>query len=363
MRSRSAVDQTEPIVMALSQVNPVSPEETVVLAESHLPKVRATLLEEHVWVDNRSAEPTRRPRRPLWGGATRTGWTMRAAALVMAVALVAIGVNVFRPSGASAEPAHAIPLAFAHGTHANAVRVLRHAASTVAASSRPGSGPVRYTEVQQYAPQTVVAHHQSTTTVGTTILKIWYAADGSTMVREFNQAQAQIGGDIGGPKPLPNIDHTNWSRWPDPNRDFPSKPAPVRLRLAHVTSSTRHFDADTLSGLKQEAAAHLQTGTATSGQAAAIYQVLASTSDVFDAGTVTDRIGRKGHAIGLPLPNQEPGNSADLYIILDPVTGTVLQTETTMARPPSSLHVPDQPWVDEYNLVRHSRFVAQPGQE
>lgn len=286
---------------------------------------------------------------------SRLLWSLRGAAVAVVALAVGLVVGLTGGPPASAAPPLPVPLRFGHGTHPRAVAFLEGAARAIDAAKRPGSGPVLFTAVQDYAPQTGESHGRSTTTVGTTIRQVWYAPDGSTKVREYNQPQSPVGGDVGGPKPASNIDHTGWSDWPDPNRGLPADTAAARESLLHSANIAGLGKQERLSVLKQMAASNLQAGTASPAQAAAIYRVVAGIPDVFDAGLVADRIGRRGHAIGMPMP--DPGYTAAIYLIIDPTSGRILQTETTINRPPSALHLPNKPWVDEYHVVRTVSLV------
>lgn len=288
-------------------------------------------------------------------------WVLRGGAVAAAALVAAASVTVVGQHEASASPALAVPLPFARGTHAAArAFLLKDAALLARGASRPaGSGSVLFTEVQDYSPQVAHRHGKTSATVATTVRQIWYAADGSSQVKEFSQAQDLIGGDVGGPQAIAGADHTGWTNWPDVNAGFPSDPAQIAVRLS---AGAQDVDASTrLDVLKEEAAQHLQTGTATVAQIAGIYQVLAGVSDVFDAGVVTDRIGRTGHAIGLRSHEVEAGNFDATYLIIDPATGQVLQTENVATRPPSALKLPDKPWVQSYDIIRQSRPVAAKG--
>lgn len=138
----------------------------------------------------------------------------------------------------------------------------------------------------------------------------------------------------------------------------------VRTRRQHLLAQVQPPIRNVIeqrSVLKGLATYNLRAGTASPAQTAAIYRVVADLPDVFDAGSVIDRIGRRAHSVGMPMPGQEPGNSAAIYLIIDPRNGSLLQTETAMTRPPSALHLPNRPWVDEYHVVRASRLVPSKG--
>lgn len=288
-------------------------------------------------------------------------WMLRGGAVAAASVVAVASVTIYGQRSASAAPAQAVPLTFGRGSHAAARALLLKEAALLdkSSTSAAGSGPVRFTEIQDYSPQVTRSHGRTSTAVDTTVRQIWYAPDGSTEVKEFSQSQDLLGGDVGGPKPVTGIDHTGWADWPDVNKGFPTDPAHVAARLSN---GTQGLDATTrLDVLKEQAAQQLQAGTATPAQTAGIYRVLARVGDVFDAGVVTDRIGRQGHAIGLRDHAVEAGNFDATYLIINPRTGMVLQTENDAARPPSALKLPAKPWVQGYDVIRQSRQVSEKG--
>jgi hypothetical protein len=295
----------------------------------------------------------------------RRSWQVRGL-VAAAVVVLAAGVEqvATRQQGAVAAPAQAVPLPFAHGTHAEAVTFLKHATAAVLATPVAGSGPVRYVKLQQYAPQITVGHHKVSTTVGTTVTQVWYAPDGSTQVTEQNQEQDLLGGDVGAPT-VGHVKLPDTTHWPDPAKGFPTTVAAARKALIDVAQLGQQANADdTLSVEMQDLESLLASGTTNAEQTAAVYGVLATTPGSYDAGTVTDRLGRVGHAIAVPIPGvTEPGNLATLYLIVDARTGAVMQTEFDDLRPPSGLKLPDRPYVGDYNLINVSRRVAAKGDQ
>jgi hypothetical protein len=354
---RSALDQDRGLVL-LAAADPVSDADAALAAASTLPSIKASLMTA-IARESPELSTTARPRTSY-----RRSWQVRGL-VAAAVVVLAIGVEqvATRPQGAAAAPAQAVPLPFGHGTHAEAVTFLEHASAAVLATPVAGSGPVRYVKLQQYAPQTSVGHHKVTTTVGTTITQVWYAPDGSTQVIEENQEQDLLGGDVGGPSTA-TINHTGAAHWPDLAKGFPTTVAAARKSLIDAQPG-EDFDADaTLSIEMQALEALLASGTTSPTQTAAVYGVLVTTPGTYDAGIVTDRLGRVGHAVGVPLPDaSDPGNLATIYVIINPSTGTVLQTELDAQRPPSALKLPDKPYVGEYDIINATRRVAAKGDQ
>lgn len=342
---------------ALRVADPVPAEAADAATAVLLPGIRATVMDQ---VRHPGASLAGRPSPKARGG--RPVWAWRAAIGAAAVAVAAATVTLTHQTAVQATPALPVPLSFTTGTPAAGAAFLNHAATVLSKPAAASSETVRYTSVQSYAPQTSVRHHKVTTTVGTTVFDIWYAPTGTSQVQEYSQAQDLAGGDVGGPAPVKNADHTGWSNWPDPNRGISSDPATARTQLSRQIDGWSSLSpADQAVDLETQIVYNLQTGTATNAQLAVYYRILASTAGVFDAGIVTDRLGRSGHAVGLPMPGQEAGNSAARYVIVDPKTGHVLQTETDMTRPPSALKLPNRPWVDEYHIIRDSRMVSSLG--
>jgi hypothetical protein len=297
-----------------------------------------------------------------------------AAAVVVAAAAVGILSIGTRP--ASGTPALPEPLAFARGSHQAAVVMLERAAGLQQrASSR--SGPVRYAKTQNYALQTDVGRHASTTTVETTIREVWVAPDGSALAKSSLQDTTRAGVAVGTPTAQLTDD-----RWQDGNADFPNSPTSMLAALL-VGAGTTGDDRDLI--LAQSIMSHLSQGTATPQQVAGLYGLLGNLPGVFDAGTVTDNAGRTGNAVGILTGNfdsgttclPETGASGQMaamlarnhvlgqgitYLVFDPTTGQPLQIEAVdTPNAPCGLDLPPQPTIEQYNVILQTGRVAQLG--
>jgi hypothetical protein len=285
-------------------------------------------------------------------------------AAVLAI-IAAIAVATRSPGPASATPALPRPLAFTTGSHEPAAALLNKAAA-VQANLEPDPGPVRFARTQNYALQTAVGRRKSTTVVQTVVRDVWEAADGSALVREYRQDTEAAGGDVGGPRPLGGRDHGGHYRpgqWADPNAGLPSDVAGVRSALLNNVTNATDFSADVI--LADEISSHLSTGTASAQQIAAFYRILASLPGVFDAGVVVDNASRTGHAVGVMVSDPSAGAvQAIQYFVIDPNTGRPLQVERIDSpNPPSALHLPPGPTVDEYELILATGQVDRVGVE
>jgi RNA polymerase sigma factor (sigma-70 family) len=291
------------------------------------------------------------------------------AVVGVAAALVALAaaLGITRHGGtASATPALPQPLAFSRGTHAAAIAFLAQAANLQNASPQT-TGPVLYTKTQDYALSTSVGRHLATTVVSTTIRQVWEAATG-TVVKEYTQDTWPAGGDVGGPKAVGGIDHTRTYKpggWADDNAQLPTSssaalPA-LRAEVAHSKASDSYLDAATDNfTIGDLVAGDLDTGTASPGQTAANYELLASAPGVFYAGQVTDNAGRTGEAVGVVVsdPTVSIGVGTE-YFVIDPTAGAILEVEQVdTPNAPPGLHLPPGPTVQQYDVILASGHVS-----
>jgi hypothetical protein len=285
------------------------------------------------------------------------------AALVAALLGVAIATRSSGP--ASAAPALPRPLPFVQGTHEVAVEFLTRAAAIQSSRERE-PGPVGFSRTQNYALDTAISRHKSTTVVETIVRDVWEAADGSALVQEYRQDTEPAGGDVGGPRPITGLDHGGRYRpgqWVDTNVGLPAEVASTRSALLNNVSNAASFSADIL--LADQVSSHLSTGTASPQQIAALYQVLAQLPGVFDAGVVVDNASRTGHAIGVVISDPAGGAvQATEYFVIDPNSGQPLQMERVdTPNPPSALRLPPGPTVEEYQVILATGQVDRVGVE
>jgi hypothetical protein len=295
----------------------------------------------------------------------------RLASVAAAVVLVAFGTVVVvgrHATSASATPALPRPLVFSHGRAADAVALLeRMAAAQQGAPS--SSGRVVYSKTQNYALQVTVSGHRSSSVVETTVRQVWRSPDGSALVREYRQDTEPAGGDLGGPKPLGGLDHSGHykpGQWADDNAVVPpSAASAVRALQAEVTQALARYgtvDAATDNfTIGNIAALHLESGTATPQQTAAVYDLLATAPGIFYAGTATDSSGRPGEAVGVVLSDSSSIATGTEYFIIDS-SGTLLQIEEIdTPNAPPALKLPPGPTVQQYEQVLTSGFVDTVG--
>jgi hypothetical protein len=287
--------------------------------------------------------------------------------LVAAVVAALLGVAIAtRSSGpASATPALPRPLPFTQGTHEAAVGFLTKAAAMQTSRERE-PGPVGFARTQNYALQTAISRHKSTTVVETIVREVWEAPDGSALVREYRQDTEPAGGDVGGPRPITGLDHGGRygpGQWVDTNVGLPSDVQAARSALLNNVSNAASFSADIL--LADQVSSHLGTGTASPQQIAALYQVLAQLPGVFDAGVVVDNASRTGHAVGVVVSDPAGGPvEAIEYFVIDPHSGQPLQLERVdTPNPPSALRLPPGPTVEEYQVILAAGQVDRVGVE
>jgi len=312
-----------------------------------------------------SCAPPHRPRsRPGRGAFLRRRGVLTAAATVVVIAAALVGLTTVRTHDrATATPLLPDPLLTASsGDHDRAVAVLLDAARRQRDSAQVGAGPVLYARVQDYGLDVAVAGHTSTTTARTTITDVWRGSGGAVRTDQYVQQVDRAGTDIGGPTP----DYDDQvERRPDhpplpPEADpalTPTDPAQILARLkAHATAAGYPVDltvaADVLSTLR--------TGLTSPAQNAALYEVLAQISGVFDLGRTSDHAGRPGRAVGVVVSDKSSFALAVEYVILSDA-GAPLTIETVETPPPPGLHLPHVPTVGSYTEIITARRVPTVG--
>ena len=299
------------------------------------------------------------------------------AAATVVIAAAVVGSLTLATGPASGTPALPQPLPFAHGSHEQAVALLERAAGLQQGAASSG-GSVRYAKTQNYALQTDVANRVASTTVETTIRKVWLKNDGSAVTKSAIQDTTRAGEPVGAPSAQSTDDH-----WQDINAGLPNSPEAIASALlgSDVTGSQRELI------LAQQVMAHLGAATATPEQTASLYSLLAHVPGVFDAGTVTDNAGRIGHAVGIPTGHFDSGSTCTpvtggpaaidatlaaahalgegmTYLVLDPATGNPLQIEQVdTPNAPCGLQLPAGPTIEQYNVILKAGTVAKQGDE
>jgi hypothetical protein len=291
------------------------------------------------------------------------------------VAGCAVGFVTFGAGPASGTPALPQPLPFTHGSHQQAVAILENTAALQERASSD-SGTVRYAKTQNYALQTNVDRHASTTTIETTVRQVWVAPDGSATEKGWIQDTTRSGAPVG-----PAVAQSTDDHWQDINVGFPTSQTAIVPALLGTGATGNYRDLI----LAQSIALHLSLGTATPQQVAGLYRVLASLPGVFDAGIVTDNAGRTGRAVGILTGTFDAGRTclpkggavSDVdamlarnhalgegitYFVLDPKTGKPLQIEALdTPNAPCGLHLPPGPIIEQYNVILGSGQVDRAG--
>jgi len=308
-------------------------------------------------------------------GRRRRRLAVIAAGLTAAAMASTIGVVVLGATTASGAPALPIPLLFGHGTHQQAVATLTSAAEAQRHLGT-GSGRVRYAKTQNYALQTNVSRHKATTTVETTVRQVWVSPGGASVEKGWTQDTTRSGATIGAPGATSTDTH-----WQDINANFPTTSTSAMAMLVGNNDSADDRDWTIAQGVMS----HLSVGTASAGQIANLYQILAGLPGVFDAGTLTDSAGRTGHAVGIQtgifdagptcltvsgpssqvasaLAQQHALGQGTTYLVLDPTTGQPLEIEQVdTPNAPCGPRLPPQPTIEEYNVILRTGHVDTPG--
>jgi hypothetical protein len=105
----------------------------------------------------------------------------------------------------------------------------------------------------------------------------------------------------------------------------------------------------------------LDAATASPGQVAANYELLATAPGVFYAGLVTDNAGRTGEAVGVQVSDEDSLSTGVQYFVIDPATGAILEVELVDTPAPPALHLPPGPTVQQYSVILASGRVSTLG--
>lgn len=290
---------------------PGDPREQDVAAETTL---RRILAEPHSTAGALASAPATRPpvRRPI----TRRPLVLAGAATALAVGLVTLGgltpsnlLSTIAIARADTPPmlAYSDP-----GGSDGASPLLAIADAAAAAPESPASGTYRYTHWQEWSfrggdnePDRIAPVERWT----------WLAADGSARTRnaEDGAVGEYMDWPVGGMGLLPN----HWSRLSGTPEQVTSE-----LEGAPGSEGSRAF---------RLIAAYLDilrvSGQPAPEERATVLRALAAT-DATTYGQVEDRAGRTGIAFGAMSPRGDIED--ELRIIVDPVTGEVLASESIM---------------------------------
>jgi RNA polymerase sigma-70 factor (ECF subfamily) len=288
------------------------------------PELEAILSELHTAVSAQATtDPARRRLRPQRR-------LVLAAPLVVAVAAalyVGLGVGNEQP--------------------ASAARQLQHAAKLVAASPAPVIGPGQYWYVKGLGAfaNRVATGKGTFTALRTARHEIWIASDASGRVvrtdgppQFFSAAERARWEGAGKPgfESSGGIDETvaagelSWGIQPLARKvaDIPSDPEVLARLIEQHANENKNTTAQEAFSLIEEV---LRFAPLSGAQTAAFYQVLASLHGIEVAGAARDGLGRSGTAFTLA-----DGGPTRQELILDPETGRLLGSRTTLTAPDPS---------------------------
>lgn len=280
------------------------------------------------------------------GGSRR--WLRLAVPVVLLLAVSALTLTRTGSTPARAQPATPTLLTFDHGPHELAADVLRRAAAALRALPLP-TGPLVHSRTQSWSLSTNVSGSQATTQLLTTTRELWLAPDGSGRAVDTERATPISAGQaLIGPVLRTGTSRLTPSTFANTNAGLPDTADQLRAVLADRTSQMGLSPAINFG---DEILTDLSYGTATRLQQAAMLEVLADTPSLFSAGSVTDRAGRAGLAVGLVTSGPTSPTTGTVYLIVDPTSGRPLATETVYSPdPPRGLHLRPGPLVAGYNL-------------
>lgn len=284
--------------------------------------------------------------------------------VVAPLALVGVlgGVSLTRHGGTYALAQQATPqvISFQHGSHDAAAVFLRDAA-TRAASASTGAGAVLHSVTQSWTLSTDVHRKTSTSSLLTSTRELWITPEGTgRLVDTTKDTPVTSGQALRNSKAVRRSSSTfSPTTFANSNSGLPADAAALAPVVRERSRSMGLSPNENVGGHLLD---NIEEGTATAPQQAAMLAVLAEVPQVFDAGPVTDRAGRAGHAVGLVTSGPTSPTTGTVYLIVDPRTGLPLASETMWTPdPPRGLHLRPGPMVAEYHLYLASGKVASVG--
>lgn len=197
------------------------------------------------------------------------------------------------------------------------------------------SGPYRYMKIQTWSLYTSVAQGGTESVLVPSTSEIWRGEDGTGLSRTTSNGDVTSG-------PVP-VDTTKYSTDP--------KKLASQLAVGHPTANgaAERITAIVDLSLSQAVEPKLQ---------AALLRVLASEKGLVSQGTVTDRVGRQGVALG--VDSNFGGLPARYTLIFDPHTGALLDYEEMLTTSAGELNVPI-PSVISYNVWMERAVTGEVG--
>ena len=261
---------------------------------------------------------------------------------------------------ASAAPALPQLIPYAHGTRTGAVDALDHAAGQLDGQA-PTTGAVVYTRLQAWALDTTVGgRNRSSTDLHTSVRDVWVAPDGDAKARTGEDDVSPFVGSLSA-----GLGHTDGSSaspgyFANSNAGLPTTTVAMDSALGSKLTAYAGYSKDVSYG--SYIMTNIAEGTATVAQTATFYRLLGTLPGVFDAGTVSDRAGRAGLAVGVVVSDPSLDRTSTDYLILDPHSGTPLQVEEVYGPvPPPGLHLPSRPTVADFTVFLKHEMVESVG--
>lgn len=303
------------------------------------------------------------PARSLW----RRPAVRVAAAAAVVVGLV-VGGLAWRGGGAPAAAgvvplptyADASVLSVLDGTGPSARGALLRLAD--AAAAQPVVVGEGYQEVSSYAwytASTTSEESASETVVSPTHRTAWLGPDGSFVAHETRGLALDLDGNVvDGDYPPGGADATDRLPAGTVTIRGPSLPRePAALRAA-LTEAYQAADERTVAQLLvADVHGLFDLEVVPSDLAAACWRVLAAEPGVVSLGATTDRIGRTGEAVAVPM-GTDPAMGVTVLVV-SPEDGRLLQWESILTDFPD-LGI-DSPTVTGFEVFLGSRWVAEPG--
>jgi hypothetical protein len=277
---------------------------------------------------------------------------MSAAGALFTVLSFAGGADL-----AHAQPATPQLINFTRGTHQQAARQLLAAAERIVTA---GQGPVLHSKTQSWALNVDVKDARAITALLATTRELWLRKDGTGRVETSPEVVDVLVGNA-----LAGESNTGTSRnfTPASYADSNSGLSPSLPELAaQLDSRSSKMGLPAPQAQNVYVMTNMNEATATPELIRGFYRALAGSDAVFDAGNVTDRAGRPGHAVGVVSSGESSPTVATEYLIFDEATGLPLERDTVWSpNPPKALHLPSGPLSAGYNLFISLGSATQVG--
>jgi hypothetical protein len=259
---------------------------------------------------------------------------------------------------AHAQPATPQLINFTQGTHQQAARQLLAAADKIVTA---GQGPVLHSKTQSWALNVDVKDSRAVTALLATTRELWLRKDGTGRVKTSPEVvDVLVGHALAGEGDTSKSRNFTPATYADSNSGLSPNLPELASQLASRSSKMGLPAAQALSVYVMT---NMNEATATPELIRGFYRALANSEVVFDAGNVTDRAGRPGHAVGVVSSGESSPTVATEYLIFDEATGLPLERDTVWSpNPPRALHLPPGPLSAGYDLFISLGSTTQVGQ-